>query len=337
MRDTTVRFLAPLLLLAVAALPAAGQVISISPQAYDFGQMNQQESRTTFIEVKNEGAGLLVIESVEADCGCTVPTLTVKQLVPGESTQIEVRFDSKKFNGKVHKTVQIHSNDPMNPVVDFMITAEVMTALIVDPANQRLGFARAPVGIEQAGRVTFEATELAQLEISADNSRKGVFTVRTVNGIDGDPRKAALEVVLPAKAPSGRLRDNVRVKTNVPDNEYVDIELSAWRYEALATSPEEVNFRYKTSFRQDVRVAPNEKGTEFKVTGAEIDLPGITVTVDETLPNAETMVRLSGVPIPADDPRAVETNGRIEGTLTIHTNLVELPTLTVPVRYMVRM
>ena len=337
MRDTTARFLAPLLLLAATALPAAGQVIAISPQAYDFGKMNQQESRTTFIQVTNEGAGLLVLENVDADCGCTVPTLTVKQLVPGESTQIEVRFDSKKFNGKVHKTVQIHSNDPMNPVVDFMITAEVMTPLIIDPANQRLGFVRAPVGSEQAGRVTFEATELARLEISADDTRKGVFAVRTVNGVDGDPRKAALEIVLPSEAPAGRLRDNVRVKTNVPDNEYIDIELSAWRYQALVTSPEEVNFRFKTTFRQDVRVAPSEKGTEFKVTGAEIDLPGITVVVDETIPNAETMVRLDGAPVAADDPRAVATNGRIEGTLTIRTNLDDLPTLTVPVRYMVRM
>lgn len=337
MRDTTTRMLAPLLLLAAAALPAAGQVIAISPSAYDFGQMNQQESRTTFIEVTNQGAGLLVLENVEADCGCTVPTLTVKQLVPGESTQIEVRFDSKKFNGKVHKTVQIFSNDPINPVVDFLITAEVMTPLIIDPANQRLGFVRAPIGSEQSGRVTFEATELAKLEISADETRKGVFKVRTVNGIDGDPQKAALEVVLPTDAPAGLQRDNVRVRTNVPDNEFVDIELSAWRYEALATSPEEVNFRYKTTFRQDVRVAPSEKGTAFKITGAEIDLPGITVVVDETLPNIETMVRLTGTALPADDPRAIEANGRMEGTLTIHTNLAELPTLTVPVRYMVRM
>ncbi len=337
MRDTTARLLAPLLLLAATALPAAGQVIAISPSTYDFGQMNQQESRTTFIEVTNQGAGLLVIENVEADCGCTVPTLTVKQLAPGESTQIEVRFDSKKFNGKVHKTVQIFCNDPVNPVVDFMLTAEVMTPLIIEPASQRLGFVRAAVGSVQSDRVTFEATELAKLEISADDSRKGVFEVRAVNGIDGDPRKAALEVVLPAEAPAGRLRDNVRVKTNVPENEYIDIELSAWRYEALATSPEEVNFRYKTTFRQDVRVAPSEKGIEFKITGAEIDLPGITVVVEETLPNTETMIRLSGTALPADDPRAIEVNGRMDGTLTIHTNLPELPTLTVPVRYMVRM
>ncbi len=337
MRDTTRRLFTAVALLGLTALPAFGQVISISPQAYDFGQMKQQESRTTFIQVTNAGGGLLVISDVEADCGCTVPTLTTKRLAPGESTQIEVRFDSKKFHGRVVKTVQIHSNDPTNPVVDFMVNAEVLTPLIIDPANQRLGFTRAMVGEVQSGRVTFETTELPKLEISADESRKGVFAVRAVNGLDGDPRKAALEIVLDKDAPPGRLRDNVRVKTNVPDHEYVDIEMSAWRIQKLSASPEEVNFRYKRSFKQDVRIAPAEKGTVFRVTGAEIDLPGITATVDETIPNQETMIRLEGAPIAADDPRAVETRGRMEGTLTIRTDLPDLPVLTVPVRYMVRM
>jgi hypothetical protein len=127
------------------------------------------------------------------------------------------------------------------------------------------------------------------------------------------------------------------VRTNVPENETVDIEMSAWRIQSLTTSPEEVNFRFKRSFRQDVRVAPAEDGLVFKITGAEIDLPEISVTVSETIPNKETMVRLEGAPVAPSDPRAVATKGRIQGTLTIHTDLADLPTLTVPVMYMVRM
>lgn len=335
MRDHLARLFAAGALIALAALPAAGQVIKVEPRAYDFGTMKQQESRTTFLTVTNEGAGQLAIANVEADCGCTVPTLATNLLGPGESTQIEVRFDSKKFHGKQHKSIQIHSNDPMNPVVDVMIMADVQTPLVIDPPTQRLGFTRSLVGDEQSGRVVFTATE-QDLEIAVDDTRKGIFAVRAVNRLDGDPRRAALEVALPKDAPAGRHRDNVRVKTNIPGHETVDIGMAGWRYEVLATSPEEVNFRFKPSFKQDVRVAPSEKGTEFKVTGAEIDLPEITVTVNETVPNVETLVRLTGAPIGADDPRAIESRGRIEGTLTIHTNLPDLPVLTVPVRYMVR-
>lgn len=337
MRETTLRASAVLALLVLAAVPAAGQVIVMTPRAYDFGNMKQQESRTTFIELRNDGGGLLKIEDVKADCGCTVPTLTQYELGPGESTQVEVRFDSKKFHGKVVKTVLVTSNDPVNPVLEFMITADVHTPLIIDPANQRIGFTREVVGKSQSGRVTFEATDLQKLEISVGDTRQGIFEVHAVNGLDGAANKAALEVVLPPDAPPGRHRDNVRVNTNVPDYETVDIEMSAWRIQSLVTSPEQVNFRFKNSFRQDVRVAPAVDGLEFKITGAEIDLPEIEVTVDETIPNTETMVRLRGAPIAPGDPRAVETRGRIQGTLTIHTDLADLPVLTVPVLYMVRM
>ncbi len=84
-------------------------------------------------------------------------------------------------------------------------------------------------------------------------------------------------------------------------------------------------------------MAPFEEGTEFKVTGAEIDLPEISVEVMETIPNVETKVILTGKPISSNDPRAQESEGKVKGTLTIHTNRPETPTIKVPVSYMVRL
>ena len=73
------------------------------------------------------------------------------------------------------------------------------------------------------------------------------------------------------------------------------------------------------------------------MTGAEIDLPEISLEVIETLPNAETKVLMTGAPIASTDPRAVEANGRIKGTLRIFTDLPKTPVVEVPVTYMVRM
>jgi hypothetical protein len=117
----------------------------------------------------------------------------------------------------------------------------------------------------------------------------------------------------------------------------VDIEMQAWVTQALTASPEQVSFRYKKNFRQTVRVSPFEKGTEYKVTGAEIDLPEITVQVMETIPNVETKVILEGAPISGDDPRAQDGKGHIKGTLTIFTDHPDTPVIKVPVTYMVRL
>jgi hypothetical protein len=337
MRNVNAVFLLVLAALALQLAPAAAQVITVDPMSFDFGDMGQKETRTGIVTVTNEGAGLLTIKEVKAECGCTVPTLAKDSLAPGESTEIEVTFNSKKFHGTVIKAVNIISNDPLNPQVDVMITAVVNTPLIIEPVNQRIGFTRSQRGQTFTKHVTFTATQASELEISADKTRQGLFDIKPVNSYEGNPQVAILEITVPPDIIPGRHRDYVRVKTNIEDMPTVDIEMQAWITQALTASPEEVNFRYKKKFIQTVRISPFEKGMKFKVTGAEIDLPEISVEVIETIPNEETKVILEGKPVDGSDPRAQKSEGKIKGTLTIHTDLLELPVLKVPVTYMVRL
>lgn len=337
MRPLIIRILPLLALMTLLAGSAGAQVIKLEPNSFDFGEMQQQEEKVTHVTVTNMGAGLLVIEDVKADCGCTVPNIENKSLAPGESTQMEIRFNSKKFHGNVYKSVQVMSNDPMNPVVDVMLTAKVFAALVINPANERIGFSRSQRGDVTTKPVTFEATQVDALELSVGKTRSGLFQVKAVNGVDGDPRKSHLEVTVPADMPAGRHRDVVRVATNVPERPTVDIEMQAWVVEALTTSPEQVSFRYKKTFNQSVRVAPFEPGLKFKATKVEIDLPEIEIELIEAQPNAEYKVRMTGHPIDKTDPRAIENQGRIKGTLKIYTNLKDTPVIEVPVTYMVRM
>lgn len=337
MRRVAAHAFAILALMAFFQLPALGQVISVTPTSIDFGNMKQMESRDATVTVTNEGAGLLVIREVEADCGCTVPTLARKELAPGESTVMEINFNSKKFHGNVLKLVHIYSNDPDRPLVDIMLNANVFSPLLIDPPSQRTGFSQSPAGQRMTNLVTFTATELENLEITADKSRKGLFDIKAINSFEGNPQVAVMEVSIPEDMPPGRQRDNVRVKTNVPEMPYVDIELSCWVVRQLSLSHEKVNFRYKSKLSQKIRLSPFVKGLQFEITGAEIDLPEINVVVENTIKNKEALVRLSGAPISKDNPRAIDANGRMEGTLIIYTDLPDLPSIEVPVSYMIRM
>jgi hypothetical protein len=327
------------LILAAVALNAASasaQVISVDPLSFDFGSMKQQQTKTVFVTVTNEGAAELRLLDVKADCGCTVPTPEKDTLAPGESTRIEIQFNSKKFNGTVIKAVNITSNDPQNPQVDVIIKAEVHTPLIINPVNQRVGFTRSLQGETFTKQVTFTAMSDPKIEISADQTRQGLFEVNTINGFEGNPQVSVLEVTVPANMPAGRHRDHVRVKTSIEEFPTVDIEMQAWVSQSLTASPEQINFRYKKNFQQTVRIAPFVDGLEFKVTGAETDLPEINVEVIETIVNKETKVMLTGLPIPNTDPRVAENKGHIKGTLTIHTDQMETPVIKIPITYMVR-
>jgi hypothetical protein len=337
MRPVSALRLCTALLLVLAAATAGAQTLTVSPRQWDFGTMKQQQTATTTITLTNDGGGKLVIDNVHADCGCTVPTLEIKELRPGESTTLDIEFNSKRFSGNIFKTVRIESNDPVSPVVDVIITANVTTPLIVDPVSQRVGFARAPQGEVHTKRVTFTATEAEALEISADGTRRGLFEVSVTNGVDGNPRLAAIDVTVPADMPAGKQRDNVRVRTSIPEMPTVDIEMRCWVHQALMVSPEAVNWRFKPEFRSSVRVASTTDDVVFKITGAETDMPELTVEVQETVPNRETLIVLEGAPIDKDDVRAKAARGRIKGTLTIHTNLEQQPTIEIPITYMVRM
>ncbi len=316
---------------------AGAQIIHLDHNSVDFGDMNQHESRDFQVIMTNKGGGVLVISEVTADCGCTVPTLSKMQLAPGESTPIDINFNSKQFHGPITKVVNIESNDPNSLSTTFIIQANVFSPLLIEPETQRMGFSQTPIGTSVTKQVLFTATVAPELEIQAKKSRKGLFQISTINNYEGNPQVSALVITVPEDLPAGRQRDNVRVKTNIEGKEFVDIDLSAWPVLALRVSVDKINFRHKKSFSKTIQIFPHSGELEYKVTGVDCDLPEMAVSFEEVTPNHQTRVLVKGLPISSDDPRAIEAKGRIRGTIKIHTTLESLPVLEIPVSYMVKM
>lgn len=59
---------------------------------------------------KNEANVPVVIKSAKGSCGCVVPTYPKEPVLPGESRQIEVRYDTNRV-GVFTKTVTIITNE----------------------------------------------------------------------------------------------------------------------------------------------------------------------------------------------------------------------------------
>ena len=62
----------------------------------------------------NAGTEPLIISGAKGSCGCTVPNWPKDPIMPGESSQIEIRYDTKRVGG-INKTVTVSSNDPAGP------------------------------------------------------------------------------------------------------------------------------------------------------------------------------------------------------------------------------
>jgi hypothetical protein len=66
--------------------------------------------------LKNTGSQPLVIQMVNASCGCTVPEWEKRPIAPGKSTEIKVSITPEE-KGYFNKTITIHCNTEDTPIL----------------------------------------------------------------------------------------------------------------------------------------------------------------------------------------------------------------------------
>ncbi len=76
----------------------------------DFGKINEGENLNVSFRFKNTGSKPLVISSVTASCGCTVPETPKKPYAPGETGVIKASFNSTGKPNLQSKQVNVFAN-----------------------------------------------------------------------------------------------------------------------------------------------------------------------------------------------------------------------------------
>ena len=93
---------------------------------HDFGQIAPDTVVRHRFKVSNAGDADLTISRLVPGCGCTSVLAGKGTLAPGESTELEVAFNTAGESGGVRKSVQVASNDPVQPVQTLFFEAKVM-------------------------------------------------------------------------------------------------------------------------------------------------------------------------------------------------------------------
>ena len=83
--------------------------ISFKQETIDFGKIAKGSDGVRVFEFTNTGNKPLVINDVKSSCGCTVPKKPDGPIAPGESSTIQVKYDTKRV-GPIRKTVTVYSN-----------------------------------------------------------------------------------------------------------------------------------------------------------------------------------------------------------------------------------
>jgi len=94
----------------VDTTPSEGPIMDFSDTVVDYGTIDQNSEPFRVFKFTNTGNEPLVIKHAKGSCGCTVPTYPKEPILPGETSEVKVRYDTKRI-GKFTKTVTLTTNE----------------------------------------------------------------------------------------------------------------------------------------------------------------------------------------------------------------------------------
>ncbi len=84
--------------------------IQFKEETIDYGKISRGSDGVRVFEFTNTGDAPLVITNVRSSCGCTIPKKPEDPILPGQTGQIEVKYDTNRAAGPFRKAITERSN-----------------------------------------------------------------------------------------------------------------------------------------------------------------------------------------------------------------------------------
>ena len=99
--------------------------ITFKEISHDFGTVKQGKVVDYIFKFSNTGNTALIIKNITTSCGCTAAVAKSKEILPGDTGELRVQFDSAGKIGNVSRMISVVTNDPKNPRKILTISAEI--------------------------------------------------------------------------------------------------------------------------------------------------------------------------------------------------------------------
>lgn len=83
--------------------------IEFKTEVIDYGEVTRGSDGVRIFEFTNTGNAPLVITEVNSTCGCTIPKKPEEPISPGDTGEIQVKYDTQIL-GPIRKTITVYSN-----------------------------------------------------------------------------------------------------------------------------------------------------------------------------------------------------------------------------------
>lgn len=116
--------------------------IEFTETSYDFGEIKQGDVVEHTFVFKNVGDNDLILKNVKPTCGCTALDWPKEAVKPGETGEIQTRFNSRGKMGKQYKYFTVEYNG--TPAIERV----AFTGNVVAPAPKEAPAPKVPPGTE---------------------------------------------------------------------------------------------------------------------------------------------------------------------------------------------
>jgi len=247
-RITLVLILACLLLSGSFIFADKGPKIKFREESKDFGKMKQGKVLTHIFVFKNEGDETLLIKNVKTSCGCTAALLSKKEIAPGAEGEIKLTYNTKGFQGKNSKYIDVESNDPAQPRTRLTVSAEIEV-----PPRPRIFLDRYAIDLglvleNEEIQATTKVKNRGELELIVNCTHNSAsffsggeritFPLKIAAG-----KEAEVEIRIPPDKRKGVMRERVVIKSNDPMKPNLSLYLSG--YIATKSQLKELFAKYK--------------------------------------------------------------------------------------------
>ncbi|MDJ0646931.1 MAG: DUF1573 domain-containing protein [Flavobacteriaceae bacterium] len=84
-------------------------IFEFEKETIDYGTIEKGADGKRVFKFKNVGKSPLIISNVKTSCGCTVPTVPKEPILPGQTAEMVVKYDTNRVM-PFNKAITIYSN-----------------------------------------------------------------------------------------------------------------------------------------------------------------------------------------------------------------------------------
>lgn len=171
------RIKSTLALAACLALLFCGQALAAGSLTVDqkllaLGSLKEGDKAKRTVTLSNKGNAALTIDNVSTSCSCTTTTLGQSVLKPGESTPLEIVYDTYKFPGKFEKYVTVSWGGTKKTVITLVGDVDPIPMGVLDVNPRKLSAGDMAVGAPVALRLVVKNTGDAAMKVEKVEAQK---------------------------------------------------------------------------------------------------------------------------------------------------------------------